>query len=183
MAREKAVRTPRAPQLRLVVTQKFIDDAIPKHSGHCMIADALKVAIPDGRMHAVDLQTIRVTDQKRHLRYTYLTPRIAQEALVRWDVGIKPAPFSFVLRNGQVTRAGSSRKETDPKKLEQRRRAAAKMLAVNKARLKTREGAGPRGGKIPDRIGGKTPPLVRDKQGIPMSQRREFGIRALVIDG
>lgn len=145
-----------------------------------MIADAAKIALPDSTKHSVDLQTIRLTDPKRGLRYTYLTPRIAQEALVRWDMGIKPTPFSFVLRGGQVTRAFKRKaKETDPKKLAQRQRNAQKMVALNKARLSARNRSNH---SVPDRVGGKTPPLGRDKHDVPYSRRREFGIRGLTFE-
>jgi len=168
---KKAV--PHAPNLRISVTQAHIDDAIPKDSGHCMIADAVAVALPGSARRLIDLQTIRVTDPKRGLRYTYLTPRIAQEALVRWDKGIKPPPFSFVLRGGHVTKAYQRKdaKAISPKQLAARQRAAQKMLDLQKTRLRSRDD------HAPVRVGGKTPPL-----NVPYSRRREFGVRGLALD-
>ena len=185
MSQGKAVRTPKAPNLRIQVTQKLIEEAIPKDSGHCMIADAVGVALPDSTHRAIDLQTIRVTDPSKGLRYTYLTPRIAQEALVRFDMGIKPPPFSFLLRGGQVTRANAKqfrKKESDPKKLEVRRKGAAKMIALNRARLKNRTRPGLSATEVPDRVGGKTPPVARHADGVPYSRRREFGVRAMSVE-
>ena len=85
------------------VTQEMIDRAIPADSSHCMIADAVQATLPKAEFVAVDLATIRWSDRKKGLRYTFLTPRGAQWALVQFDQGVKPEPFSFILRQGQTT--------------------------------------------------------------------------------
>ena len=53
----------------LDVTAELIATAIPRNSGHCMIADALRAAIPSARFISVDLQTIRWSDPETNRRY------------------------------------------------------------------------------------------------------------------
>lgn len=92
---------PRGPRVSCDVTQDIINAAIPRNSGHCVIADAVKEAVPEARGVSVDLQTIRWTDNEKQRRYIYLTPRVAQVALVKFDQGIPPEPFNFMLRGAQ----------------------------------------------------------------------------------
>ena len=154
-----ATRTPRAPQVIVEITDEVIDEAIPRDSSHCMIADALKALVPGASKVAVDLQTIRFSDLKKGLRYTYLTPRVAQVALIKFDQGLKPEPFAFRLRGGQVTRAGRVKRETKPlseKQMQQRKDAASKVKeSLGKTQLAQRHAGS---GRIPDRIGGQPPP-------------------------
>jgi hypothetical protein len=79
------------------VAQEHIDLATPADSSHCMIADALRAALPDAKKISVDLQTIRFTDPSKAQRFTYLTPTIAQDYLVAFDQGLPLEPFEFVL--------------------------------------------------------------------------------------
>lgn len=97
------------PRLNLAVTQELIDQAIPRDSRHCMIAEAIRVAFPSAKSIAVDMQAIRFSDSSRRLRYVYLTPRAAQENLVRWDQAIKPDPFEFEITQAHVTRMAYNR--------------------------------------------------------------------------
>src|SRR5688572_22178065 len=78
-------RTPRAPRVIVNVTQEMIDRSMVKDSSHCMIAETVRAAVPSAQYVAVDIQTIRFSDPKRRLRYTYLTPRIAQVPIVQFD--------------------------------------------------------------------------------------------------
>lgn len=178
-------KTPRAPRVHVSVDEQTIETSVGRDSSHCMIAEAVRAAIPNARHVAVDLQTIRVTDTNRGLRYTYLTPRVAQIPLIQFDQGEKPDPFAFVLRNGQVTRSGKRQVRTQenltPKK-QSPERAAEKVAHLKKARqsqsslaktrLVHREG-GELAGTVPDRVGGKTPPITS------FARRRAFGLRAL----
>lgn len=166
-------RTPRAPKVVLAITEEIIGDAVERDSSHCLWAEAVKAAYPDAKNVSVDLQTIRFSDLEKGLRYTYLTPRVAQVALVNFDQGMKPAPHQCVLRNGQVTRAGrrAPQKQLSEAQLKQRVEAGKKtheMLA--KTRLSSRN---PTAMVVPDRIGGSPPPLSE------FGKRREFGLRQL----
>jgi len=163
---------PRSPRVRLEVTDELIQAAVPKDSNHCMIAEAVKIAFPEARAIAVDLATIRFSDPKKQLRYTYMTPRIAQVALVNFDQKRKPEPFTFLLRGAQVTHVG--RKTTDTKP-----RSEAQRKATKKASLAFRNGR--KGGNVPDRVGGKTPPLQKSSDNLPFSRRRAFGLRGLEL--
>ena len=158
-----ATRTPRAPRVRIQVTQEAIDDSVERSSSHCMIAEAVKHSYPDAQRISVDLQTIRFSDPRTGLRYTYLTPRVGQVALVQFDQGIKPAPFGFQLRNGQVTRMGSGGNRT-----------RAQEQASGSRRLNpTVNSDQPQ--PVPDVLGGKTPPKSA------LGARRSFGLRDLEI--
>src|SRR5262245_57512785 len=73
-----------SPRGLVRVTDELIETALPKNSEHCMIADAVKIAFPGAKGVSVDLATIRFSDPEKGLRYIYLTPRIAQTALVEF---------------------------------------------------------------------------------------------------
>jgi len=98
------------------VSQKHIDDAIPADSAHCMIADGIKESLPHVKHISVDIGSIRYSDPKKGLRYTFLTPRPAQWALVQYDQGVKPEPFNFDLRGGQRTTMHPGDKKTGKQK-------------------------------------------------------------------
>lgn len=173
-------RTPRAPRLEIEITDEIIREAIPRDSSYCMIAEAVKAVYPDAQRVAVDLQTVRFTDPKKGLRFTYLTPRVAQVMLINFDQEIVPEPFICRLTNGQVTRSGqkiakatrSSGQKLSPAQLKQRNEASKKgQDSLAQARLVSRGTTG----SVPDRVGGKTPPTT------PFARRRSFGLRALQI--
>jgi len=70
------------PGLRVQITQEDIDVAIPKNSGHCMIADAAKRCFFErfkrkATAVSVDLQTIRLTDREKKVRYVYAGTGVA----------------------------------------------------------------------------------------------------------
>ncbi len=166
--------TPRAPWVVIDVSDERIKEAVPRDSSHCMIAEAVKASYPGAAKVSVDLQTIRFSDPKRGLRFTYLTPRVAQVALIKFDQGILPEPMSFRLRGGMVTRAGSRLPKTpaSPEMIEQRKKASKKgQEQLAKTRLVHRDSA--HSDSVPDRIGGRTPPTT------PFAKRRAFGLRGL----
>lgn len=144
-------KKPRAPHVKVTLTDEIIVDSIQRHSSHCMIAEAVKAVLPKAKAVSVDLQTIRFTDPEKSLRYTYLTPRRAQVALVQFDQGIRTEPFAFRLSGGHVTRAG--RKPGPP--------------PLNKQTIRSPSGTG-----VPERVGGRTPPVAN------ISARRSYGLRA-----
>jgi len=148
-----------------------------------MIAEAIKKAYPKATYVSVDLQTIRFTDPDKGLRYTYLTPRTAQQGIVQFDQGVEVEPFSVRLKNGQVTEAGrkgnksSKSYNVDPEVQSAKGRKGGR---VSKG-IKLPGGEGvlhqehPTAlGTVPARIGGSPPPMT------PFGRRREFGLRALV---
>jgi hypothetical protein len=172
---------PRAPRFTVEVTSELIADSKSRDSGHCMIAEAVKAAYPGATFVSVDLQTIRLTDQAKALRFTYLTPRQGQVALVNFDQGTLPEPFSFQLRGGQVTAAGARQRrprqvaaaETDVSATTAKKASLAKATLSKQALVK-----GDGGNNVPRRAGGKTPPLAMHGD-VPFARRRAFGLRAL----
>lgn len=91
--------------LRIHVEDHHIEHAQRKNSHHCMIADAIKDALPEAKYISVDLQSIRFSfldksPVSRGTRYTYFTPTIAQHALLKFDQGIKVREFEFTARTG-----------------------------------------------------------------------------------
>lgn len=150
-------RRPTGPQVDVNVGQETIELSMPKNSSHCMIAEAIKTSYPRASHVAVDISTIRFTDPEKRQRYTFLTPRRAQVALLQFDQGIKPDPFQFQLKRAHVTVSGT-KKEGDVSAPKERKPRA------------TLIGAGSNGERA-RRFGGKTPPRLPHT-------RREFGIRA-----
>lgn len=187
----KTERNISAPRTKIEVTSSIIELSTQADSSHCMIADAVRAAIPGARFVSVDLQTIRYTDPVKSLRYIYLTPRRGQEALIKFDQGQHPEPFAFYLMGGAVARAGisavakakkakarESAKEGDPRVAGPDRTVSQAEAAVDgPARIAMRDQ-----GEVPDRIGGRTPPIgaLADpppKRGVSAGRRRQFGLR------
>jgi hypothetical protein len=168
---------PHAPWLKLEMTEEVITESEKRDSGHCMIATAVKNAYPDAERIAVDVQTIRFSDAKKGLRYTYLTPRQGQIALVRFDQGLHTEPFSMGIRGGAVTAMKGGPKLGKP-----RTRRGGNHAAPN---------------AVPEIVGGITPPVSAlahgatgpaSKEGIYKARevksrnpRRQYGIRSLEL--
>jgi hypothetical protein len=133
-----------------------------------MVADALKDVIQGGRSISVDLQSIRWTDREKGLRYTYLTPRPVQLALLDFDKGIKPEPFSFQLRTAQVTRANTKKPGTERDRVPKN----AGLVGATPGTTKPSK---------PVRVGGKTPPIgpLSNVGSRRVGLRREFGLQGL----
>lgn len=124
-------RVPRSRRVDVEVTPEVIKTAVEGDSGHCMIADAVKAAVPNARNISVDLQTIRFSDPVKRMRYVYLTPRMAQLALVDFDGGEKPEPFTFRLDRAHIVAMKDPGAAKDPKRTAM---TPAKTRALAKAR-------------------------------------------------
>jgi hypothetical protein len=167
-------RLPTAPRVTVVVTEEVIEAAKVRDSSHCMIAEAIKDAAPGAKSISVDLQTIRWSDPEKGLRYTYLTPRIAQVPLIMFDQGKTPAEFTFELRGAQVTfmstrkNSGVAPRGRTDKQLASDRRLAE--LGRNTKMLRSSSAT-----DVPRVVGGEPPPLG------PLARRRAFGLRALKL--
>lgn len=165
---------PKGPQFTVNVTAAIMTHARERDSAHCMIAMAIRDVVPQMTSIAVDLQTIRFSDPEAGYRYSYLTPRIAQEALIDFDQGVMPEPFSFRLMGAHVTLMTHKR----PGGATPRSMTEAQKVSLAKATLTLR---GNRGGVVrgagsgaqPLRVGGALPPMSR------FARRREFGLKAL----
>ena len=151
------------------VTADVIEASVRRDSSHCMIAEALKAAYPSATFVSVDLATIRFSDPATGLRYIYLTPRAAQEALIRFDQGEKPEPFRIRGRAAQILPTGAARRNHDNRR------------TVQPARTDGADGAPPTvigGHQLP--VGQLADPPKKTKGVQRTSQRREFGLRRLI---
>jgi hypothetical protein len=83
--------------MRIYVADEQIDTSCRRDSHHCMIADSVKVAIPEAQYILVDVQSIRYTIASQQIRYCHLTPLRVQRAIIAFDRGKKVEPFSFEL--------------------------------------------------------------------------------------
>jgi len=179
-----AARARRAPRLDVQVTQEHIDNAIRRDSGHCMIADAVRDAIPSATWVSVDLATIRYTDEARGQRFIYLTPGYAQKALLQWDDGVKPEPFRIRQNAAQIVMTGAARKA---RRLRNRMiRESGGKVKPERATTQTPQDGDPES-SVPVKVGGRPIPIgqlasaaVRDGRDSRRGKRREFGLRRFV---
>jgi hypothetical protein len=166
---QKSQHRPKAPRVAVQVTREIIDSAEQRDSSHCMIAEAVKAAVPGAAKVSVDLQTIRFTDPQRRLRYVYLTPRQAQLALVAFDQGLHTDPFSMTLRGAQVLKVG------DPKAPRPEGKTPP-MPEGKRVELVQRQNDHP---GVPEVVGGYAPPVAALSNTRYGGKRRAFGLRGL----
>jgi len=177
---ETDVRKKSKPNLQITVSEKVIANSIRADSGHCMIAEAIKETAREKGLKlgfiAVDLQTIRVTNLLSRLRYIYLTPPMAQMALVKFDNGEVITPFKFTLyrdRAVQVLPYRGKGVSSEPAKIKVRSQT-------------TRTNRKPDGdknvqtiGQKPKIMGGKAPPTAALRSPAYRGRTRSFGMRFL----
>lgn len=171
------------PRLDVCVSQNEIDTAVIANSGHCMVADAVKRCFRKRFKRgafgvSVDLQTIRFTDREKQIRYVYLTPVVGQRALLQFDQGIKPTPFSFrITKNGAQAIPSLSRERPTNKRSEAQEAQLRKTTKrSNESRQKRAEivtEAHRGNSRQHTKVGGKAPPVA-----VLSGNRRQFGIRA-----
>lgn len=167
-------RMPRSTTIR--VSEAIIAEAVARDSNHCMIADAVKAALPNARFVAVDIQTIRYSDPKTKSRYIFLTPRSVQKAIIDFDQGDRPRPFQFILSSQgvQVLESTAHNMRSATSRASSRKNIKKAHAAVRAQRAKYGKGKlikSKRGARvIPAIKGGRPPPSTR--------VRREFGIRS-----
>ena len=87
-----------SPRLVLKITDEAREKAIQSSSGGCLVADAIRDQYPRFNKIVVDMATIRITDPKAGLRYTYLTPEAAQQCLLAFDQGWRNPIDEVVLK-------------------------------------------------------------------------------------
>lgn len=143
----------------ILISQEGIATAEQESSSHCVIAEAIKQQIPGVKQVAVDLATIRWTEPDKGKRYIFLTPRIAQIALMNFDLGHHIQPFELELRPAQIFNARRPKEPNSPRK----KREAVQLKS-------------PSTGAVPVIHGGKAPP-----EGVLSSRgkARKFGLKTL----
>lgn len=119
--------------MKIQVEREHIANGIEKDSHCCMIADAVKAAVPDAQYILVDLQSIRFSRKALKRRYTYLTPPIAQQNLLRFDHGDKTIkPFAFSLNAPRTRGMGwkAQGNRTEPNRKGKRYRKTGKKRPI-----------------------------------------------------
>lgn len=100
MARKKFT----SPTLEVQITPGNHERAVQSASGGCLIADAIREQYPHLSRVTVDMATVRATDREQGVRFTYLTPPIAQHLLIGFDAGWPQATEHITLRRAvQIT--------------------------------------------------------------------------------
>lgn len=98
----------KTPRLVIDVTQDIIARAVKADSRTCMIAEAIKINHPEFVNIQVDIRGIRVTDPGKNLRYVYMMPFTAGNALLMFDQGAAVIPFKVrTVQAAQVVRHNS----------------------------------------------------------------------------
>lgn len=161
---------PGSPRIVVEVTKEIIERAEQRDSSHCMLAEALKAAVPGAQRVSVDLQTIRYTDPQRRLRFVFLTPRQGQLALVGFDQGMHTDPFTMHLRGAQVVKVGDPNKPRPP---------STTPPMPEGGQVEFRQGTGRAPTAIPEIVGGRTPPRGALSNITNRGKRRAFGLRGL----
>jgi hypothetical protein len=162
-----------------------------------MIADGLKAAMPHARAVSVDLATIRFTDPANGRRYIYLTPIPAQVALLEFDQGRKPDPFTVKVHAAQIVEpkrkpvkkeANSSLSETpdgQPSSSLSETPSEQPKRTLRRATLIPNPAGG---GTVPIKLGGNAPPLGPLARGMGTGgtaphyrtgRKRGFGLRVM----
>jgi hypothetical protein len=194
----RPTRSKRAPKLDFPVTTEMIEAAVPQDSAHCMIADGLKAAMPHARSVSVDLASIRFTDPANGRRYIYLTPIPAQVALLDFDQGHKPDPFTVKCHAAQIVepkrkpvakQPSPSLTETPGESGEQPSPSLTEVPEERPRRQNARLIPNPAGGgTVPIKLGGNPPPLGPLARGTGTGgtapyyrtgRKRGFGLRAM----
>jgi hypothetical protein len=126
---------------RVHITQEIIDQAVPKDSGHCVIADAISAQVAQASNVSVDLQSVRWTDREKGVRYIYLTPASAQQLLLAFDYGapIEPQTIRFggaaqITEIKASSRATAARSKANRQQLEAKEAPGEEMTATERHR-------------------------------------------------
>jgi hypothetical protein len=135
----------RVPRPKFEVTTEIIQKACRANKHKCMIAEAIRAAIPEATNIAVDLIGIRWSDPAKGIRYFYPTPPSAQNALVHFDMGHLIPPFTIRLKGGQI----GTMTVTKGKKTKQIHNLGRRKFTATREK---------NGGTVLEVIGGKLPP-------------------------
>jgi len=102
-----------SPTIKLTISEEQRTRAIASNSGGCLIADGLRTQHPRFTNIVVDMATVRVTDRKLGLRYTYLQTGGGQLCLLAFDQGW-PNPVSEITYKKAVKIVPVTRAKTGP---------------------------------------------------------------------
>jgi hypothetical protein len=86
-------------RMRIIVTQKEIDESRLAKSDGCMIKQSLQRDHPEFRNIWVDKNQIRCTDPEANIIYTFQMAPRGRAMLLLWDAGETIKPFDIWVRN------------------------------------------------------------------------------------
>lgn len=91
-------------RVHIPIEADLIATGTQRHSAYCVIAEAIRRALPHVTAVSVDLQTIRWSDKTKGLRYIWLTPVNGQQFIVDYDQGHRERlnPLTLILRHVQI---------------------------------------------------------------------------------
>lgn len=140
MARTKLA----SPTLTLNITEEAHERAKRESSAGCLIADAIKTQYPQFTNVAVDMATIRFSEPKNRMRYTYLTSPIAQHVLLSFDQGwpnptdtviVKEAVKVEPMKTSDGEKATKAVKTAERKAVREAQKAIEEKMVNNQNRL------------------------------------------------
>lgn len=173
----------------ITVTQEIIDTAIRGSSRRCMVADAIAAAIPDASQIRVDSVELRFTLNGH--RYSWITPNIAQWAIIDFDAGLPVEPFVFKLNHDNARRLRRHAPTTAAGRAKVAQAAAERAAAKREGRDPDPELVSVRGvewGTVSGGVKSSRPPAMakaRKDAGLPAHVRmthRSYGIRELRVN-
>lgn len=161
----------KAPQINNIkVTAALIETGVQRDEGFCMGAEAIKERWPDAHHVLVDITDVRLTDIKSGERYRWFTPTVLMQAIIDFDQGKRPDPFSFSLRDG----VRMAHKPSRPKAAREEKKTSKALVArAGDAAVRTGDADRPLSAGDADRYRAGRASLMRSRR----SKGRIFGLR------
>jgi hypothetical protein len=192
-------------RLFVEVTEEHIRKGLERDSSHCIIALALADAGAGNFRHiSVDLQSCRLTDSKRKLRLTFLSPHAVRDLVVATDQGWRDQirPCTFSMKPAIIAQSGKKRATPSPEQLkgsglkvaaeqphvsnwQERHRAASALVVAGTHAGEAAQAAQPRKKRQPRALvssvkNGEVPVQLGGRPPpVSILSRREFGMRAI----
>jgi hypothetical protein len=113
----------KSPKLELAISDEQWEKTAESSSGGCVIAEAIKRQYPHLSNVSVDMATVRASDRKRGLRFTYLTPPEAQMMLLSFDQGFAQPGEAVTIKRAVKIEPIIERRSTAVQDAREKRRA------------------------------------------------------------
>jgi hypothetical protein len=126
-----------SPTLDLEIPPDAYQHARLSASGSCLISDAIKRQYPHLTHISTDMATIRASDKRKGVRYTYLAPEDAQMCLLAFDQGWSNPVDHIVLRRAVKIDPITSARPDAPHSV-----ALAKEVAARRAAAASKQARG-----------------------------------------
>lgn len=89
--------------LRLAITQDDIDCAIERNQFNCAIVRSIQRQFPEAIRVRVNTETIAFTLEDEDVRFTFPTPEVAIERVIKpLDTGHMPKPTAITIKGGRM---------------------------------------------------------------------------------